>query len=138
MALQCREACRPRLCTGTNGRLVERGIEFTARQRHPGIAERPHVGIGETTIQRCVVGAVHHGAVKRGPIVAVERREGAQVVELGVVEYDVTTDVAAFANGSVSNFGWLIRKTLEGQSGSVSFGTKEGAFVPQLFIVYQP
>jgi hypothetical protein len=56
----------------------------------------------------------------------------------GVVEYNVTADVAAFADGSADNFGWLIRKTLEGQSGSVSFGTKESQYVAQLVVTYQP
>lgn len=56
----------------------------------------------------------------------------------GVVEYDVTADVAAFVNGTANNFGWLIRKTLEGQSGSISFGTKESTYTAELAVTYQP
>lgn len=57
--------------------------------------------------------------------------------QTGVVEFDVTTDVQAFMNGT-SNNGWIIKKTNEGQNGQVSFGTKESASVPQLVVTYQP
>src|SRR6266496_3547521 len=43
----------------------------------------------------------------------------------GVVEWDVTADVAAFHSGSASNFGWIIKKTDEGQAGQVEFGRSE-------------
>lgn len=56
----------------------------------------------------------------------------------GVIEFDVTADVQAFMNGSANNFGWLIKKTNEGQNGQVSFGTKESNFKPELIITYQP
>jgi hypothetical protein len=55
----------------------------------------------------------------------------------GVVEYDVTSDVEAFMSGT-SNYGWLVKKTNEGQNGQVSFGTRESASVPQLIVTYQP
>jgi hypothetical protein len=58
--------------------------------------------------------------------------------QTGVVEYDVTADVAAFVNGSFSNYGWLIRKTNEGQNGSVAFASKESASAAELVITYQP
>lgn len=58
--------------------------------------------------------------------------------QTGVVEYDVTSDVQSFVNGQNSNFGWLIKKTNEGQNGQVSFGTRESASAPQLVITYQP
>jgi hypothetical protein len=55
----------------------------------------------------------------------------------GVVEFDVTTDIVAFLD-NIFNYGWLVKKTNEGQNGQVSFGTKESAFTPQLIITYQP
>ena len=57
--------------------------------------------------------------------------------QTGVVEWDVTADVAAFVSGSAQNYGWLIRKTEEGQNGLVHFGTKESGAPPQLVIVRQ-
>lgn len=56
----------------------------------------------------------------------------------GIAEYDVTADVAAFLGGSSDNYGWMIKKTNEGQNGQVSFGTKESSFAPELVIVFQP
>jgi hypothetical protein len=56
----------------------------------------------------------------------------------GVVEFDVTEDVASFLNNTNANNGWIIKKTNEGQNGQVSFGTKESASVPQLIVTYQP
>ncbi len=56
----------------------------------------------------------------------------------GVVEFDVTSDVASFMNGSNTNYGWLLKKTNEGQNGQVSFGTRESSAVPELIITYQP
>lgn len=55
----------------------------------------------------------------------------------GVVEWDVTADVAAFVSGSAQNHGWLIRKTEEGQNGLVHFGARESGSPPQLVIVRQ-
>jgi hypothetical protein len=55
----------------------------------------------------------------------------------GVVEFDVTGDVASFMNGSNSNYGWLLKKTNEGQNGQVSFGTRESSSIPQLVVTYQ-
>ncbi len=57
--------------------------------------------------------------------------------QTGIVEYDVTADVQSFLTGT-ENFGWILKKTNEGQNGLVSFGTKESTFVPQLIIKYQP
>lgn len=56
----------------------------------------------------------------------------------GVVELDVTSDVQSFMNGSNQNYGWLLKKTNEGQAGQVSFGTKESSSIPQLVVTYQP
>ncbi len=58
--------------------------------------------------------------------------------QTGIVEYDVTVDVASFVNGSNSNYGWLIKKTNENQNGQVSFGTRESSSVPRLVVTYQP
>lgn len=56
----------------------------------------------------------------------------------GEIEYYVTSDVQEFLDGNEDNFGWIIKKTNEGQSGMVSFGTKESSYTPQLVITYQP
>lgn len=56
----------------------------------------------------------------------------------GAVEFDVTSDVQSFMSGSNQNYGWIIKKTNEGQAGQVSFGTKESTSVPQLVVTYQP
>ena len=58
--------------------------------------------------------------------------------QTGVVEYDVTSDVTSFINGANNNFGWIIKKTEEGQNGQISFGTKESSSAPQLVVTYQP
>lgn len=55
----------------------------------------------------------------------------------GVVEFDVTNDVASFVNGGSANYGWLFKKTAEGQNGMVAFGTKESTTPPQLVITYE-
>ena len=51
----------------------------------------------------------------------------------GMVEFDVTADVHAFLDGT-ANYGWIVKKTNEGQAGSVSFGAKESIYDPQLVI----
>lgn len=57
--------------------------------------------------------------------------------QIGVVEYDVTADVQSFVSGT-SNYGWIIKKTAEGQNGMAQFGTKESSSTPQLIVTYQP
>jgi len=47
--------------------------------------------------------------------------------QTGVVEWDVTADVAAFHSGAASNYGWIVKKTDESQAGQVEFGSKENA-----------
>jgi hypothetical protein len=54
------------------------------------------------------------------------------------MEFDVTTDISNFLNGTNQNYGWIIKKSNEGQNGQVSFGTKESTSVPQLVVTYQP
>lgn len=58
--------------------------------------------------------------------------------QTGVVEFDVTGDVSNFLNSTNQNYGWIIKKTQEGQNGQVSFGTKESSSGPQLVVTYQP
>jgi len=58
--------------------------------------------------------------------------------QTGVVEYDVTADVASFMTGTNINYGWIVKKTNEGQNGQVDFGSKESSSVPQLVVTYQP
>ncbi len=58
--------------------------------------------------------------------------------QTGVVEYDVTADVTNFINGNLSNYGWLVKKTSEGQTGQVGFGSRESGAPPQLIVTYQP
>jgi hypothetical protein len=53
----------------------------------------------------------------------------------GTVDFDVTADVQAFMNGTSSNFGWLLKKTNEGQNGMVSFGSREN-IPPHLVITF--
>ena len=52
----------------------------------------------------------------------------------GIVEFDVTSDVQSFLSGSNQNYGWLIKKTDEGQSGRVEFGSRESANGAKLII----
>jgi len=58
--------------------------------------------------------------------------------QTGVVEYDVMNDLAGFLNGQSDNYGWILKKTNENQSGAVSFSTREGVSAPQLVVTYQP
>jgi len=58
--------------------------------------------------------------------------------QTGIIEYDVTSDVVNFMNGTNTNYGWIIKKTNEAQTGSVNFGTKESMSIPQLVVIYQP
>lgn len=54
--------------------------------------------------------------------------------QTGVVELDVTSDVQSFLSGSNQNYGWLIKKTDEGQNGRVNFGSRETGNSPKLVI----
>lgn len=57
--------------------------------------------------------------------------------QTGFVEYDVTSDVASFITGSNMNYGWLLKKSEEGQNGQVSFGSRESSFAPELVVTFQ-
>jgi RHS repeat-associated protein len=56
----------------------------------------------------------------------------------GWIAFDVTADVAAFANGE-SDFGWLVKKTEEGQNGQVEYAAREsgGDTAPRLVLVVE-
>ncbi len=51
-----------------------------------------------------------------------------QISQAGVVQLDVTADVAAFLSDT-DNYGWLIKKRLENQNGVVDYTSKEGAAI---------
>ena len=50
------------------------------------------------------------------------------------VEWDVTADVAAFLAGSAQNYGWIVKKADESQSGRVDYSSREGTFPPVLVL----
>jgi hypothetical protein len=52
----------------------------------------------------------------------------------GVVSFDVTDDVRAIVAGQMSNFGWILKKTKEGQPGHIQLGTKESGSPARLVI----
>ncbi len=58
--------------------------------------------------------------------------------QTGWVEWDVTSDVAAFLSGTVNNHGWIIRKDDESVTGQVDYSTREGANPPQLVLTVIP
>ncbi len=49
----------------------------------------------------------------------------------GAVTFDVTADVNDFIAGTFTNFGWLIKKRLEGQNGQVNYSSRENVVVAQ-------
>jgi Glucodextranase, domain B len=53
--------------------------------------------------------------------------------QLGAVEWDVTADVQAFL-ASAPNYGWLIKKADESESGRVDYSSREGTVVPELVL----
>lgn len=54
----------------------------------------------------------------------------------GVIEMDVTSDVANFISQTNQNYGWVLKKTDEGANGRIEFGSKESASSPQLVITF--
>lgn len=55
----------------------------------------------------------------------------------GWIEFDVTDDVNLFLSGNSDNFGWLIKKSNEGNSGRIAFASSENANLdnrPQLVL----
>jgi cell wall-associated NlpC family hydrolase len=57
--------------------------------------------------------------------------------QTGLIELDVTGDVADFVSTGTDNHGWLIKKENEGQSGYVEFFSNETGSGPQLTVLYQ-
>lgn len=56
----------------------------------------------------------------------------------GWVEWDVTTDVLDMLASPTSNYGWLLKKTVESQSGRIDYTSREaGANGPELFLVFE-
>jgi hypothetical protein len=60
------------------------------------------------------------------------------VKTVGWIEFDVTEDLQAFLGSTEQNFGWIIRKTNEGDPGLVEFSSGEsGANMPELVLVFE-
>lgn len=55
----------------------------------------------------------------------------------GEVQLDVTSDIQGFINNSYTNYGWLLKKTNEGQNGKVEFGSRETSNSPRLVISFE-
>jgi len=52
------------------------------------------------------------------------------------VEFDVTTDVQSFLDGTEGNFGWIVKKDDEAKNGTIEFASKESSSnIPQLVVV---
>lgn len=84
---------------------------------------------------RADCGALWNGGVfDEEPTGSLVHRNG----EAGWVSFDVSSDVRAFLGGE-ANFGWLIKKTDEGQSGRVDYVSSEGAplHTPRLRLVIE-
>jgi hypothetical protein len=64
---------------------------------------------------------------------------------IGLVEFDVTEDMQAFATGTAPNYGWILKKRKEWLPGRVEFAARESAdgpgesiHGPRLVIMYGP
>ncbi|MEK7571653.1 MAG: SdrD B-like domain-containing protein, partial [Patescibacteria group bacterium] len=55
--------------------------------------------------------------------------------QAGTVTFTVTSDIQSFISNINQNYGWLVKKTNESQTGQVSFSSKEGATSPKLIII---
>jgi len=51
----------------------------------------------------------------------------------GIIKWDVTADAQAFLTGT-QNYGWILRKAIDTQSGDVEFGSKESIKQPKLIL----
>ncbi|KRT69834.1 MAG: YD repeat-containing protein [candidate division NC10 bacterium CSP1-5] len=54
--------------------------------------------------------------------------------QTGVVEWDVTPDVAAFLAGTAQNVGWLLKAVDQHHTGHVQYASREGAAPPELVL----
>ncbi|MGH9258724.1 MAG: DNRLRE domain-containing protein, partial [Acidimicrobiales bacterium] len=52
----------------------------------------------------------------------------------GVVTFDVTVDVRGLSTGGGAPHGWILKKTDEGASGQVEFGSRESGSPPRLVV----
>jgi len=52
----------------------------------------------------------------------------------GVVTFDVTADVRAVSSGGGAQHGWILKKTDDGASGHVEFGSRESGSSPRLVL----
>jgi hypothetical protein len=57
----------------------------------------------------------------------------------GDVAFDVTSDIQSFVSGSTPNYGWIIKKDLEGRPGAIEFDSRESASGtgPRLVLTYE-
>lgn len=54
------------------------------------------------------------------------------------IEFDVTSDVQAYLDGTATNFGWIIKKSDEALNGSLDFASKESAEnQPKLILTFE-
>jgi len=54
--------------------------------------------------------------------------------QTGVVTFDVTADVQAWLAGQQPNYGWILKKTVEGDPGKVDFGSRHSGAAPRLVV----
>ena len=54
--------------------------------------------------------------------------------QTGVVTFDVTADVQAWLAGQQPNYGWILKKTVEGDPGKVDFGSRQSGVAPRLVL----
>lgn len=52
----------------------------------------------------------------------------------GTISFDVTADVQAFLSSAAANYGWIMKKDLEGPSGLVEFASRETGAGPRLVL----
>ncbi len=58
-------------------------------------------------------------------------------LQTGTVSWNVTGDTAAFLSGTSDNYGWVVRKTSESQSGLVEFDSRESGNLPRLVLALE-
>jgi len=56
----------------------------------------------------------------------------------GLVTLDVTADVRGLSSGGGAQHGWILKKTDDGASGQVDFGSRESATPPRLVLTLMP
>lgn len=90
------------------------------------------------TVPDCPEAAWEMGAAGPNPFIATPTDSVTITNGLsGVVELDVTADVAAFLAGSAENHGWLVKARDESLTGHVIFRSRENASPPRLVLTVQ-